>query len=782
MRPLAIAYGNNRQAKTWTNKTITFDELKERLKVTIRTPESAEEYAKFNKAKRDTVKDHGGFVAGALKDGRRKIDTVELRSMLALDGDRIDKAFLENYEENAPYTSLLYTTHSSTEENPRVRLVYPLTRDVSAEEFVAVSRYLAAMLGIDYFDECSYQPNQLMYWPSTPLNGVYVFKDVEKEWLNPDDILSAHPEWTDPTRLPTSSRESRANTTRTAEVKDPLGKDGTVGLFNRTYFPINRAIEKFLSDVYEPTDNENRYHYIQSSSMAGVEIIEEGKFAYSHHAKDPAYLKLCNAFDLVRIHRFGDDDSKKSFNAMCELAMEDDEVKRLAMEEKLLEAEADFTDSDSDWMTRLKYQPRTGLLENSVYNLNLILNNDPDFQNFAFNELANRIQITGPLPWERPEGNSFWRDADTAQLKSIIDIRYLAFSSRNHDVAFTKAADDRHFHPVRDYLNSLPEWDGVKRVEDLFIKYLQAEDTEYVRTVTRKTFAAAVARIYVPGINFDCVPVLDGDQGIGKSTIVKDLVSPEYYSETLSLTDMDDKSGAEKLQGFWAVEIGELAGMKKADIEKVKAFLSTCDDKYRPSYGRVVESHPRQCIIIATVNGERGYLRDITGNRRFWVIKLHQKKQKKTWNFTPEFRAQFWAEAKEIWKSGEKLYLEGDVLAEAEKMQQSAMEVDERVGMVEEYLNTMLPDDWDSMDLFQRRNYLSGSEFGSPAHKGCELRTEVSNAEIWCECFGKSLQELKPTDSYSIAALMSQIGGWERTTTIKRQPIYGRQRLYKFGG
>ena len=695
MRPLAIAYGNNRQAKTWTNKTITFDELKERLKVTIRTPESAEEYAKFNKAKRDTVKDHGGFVAGALKGGRRKIDTVELRSMVALDGDRIDKAFLENYEENAPYTSLLYTTHSSTEEHPRVRLVYPLTRDVTPEEFVAVSRYLADMLGIDYFDECSYQPNQLMYWPSTPSNGVYVFKDVEKEWLNPDDILSAHPEWTDPTRLPTSSRESRANTTRTAEVKDPLGKDGTVGLFNRTYFPINRAIEKFLSDVYEPTDNEYRYHYIQSSSMAGVEIIEEGKFAYSHHAKDPAYLKLCNAFDLVRIHRFGDDDSKKSFNAMCELAMEDDEVKRLAMEEKLLEAETDFADSDSDWMTRLKYQPRTGLLENSVYNLNLILNNDPDFQNFASNELANRIQITGPLPWERPEGNSFWRDADTAQLKSIIDIRYLAFSSRNHDVAFTKAADDRHFHPVRDYLNSLPEWDGVKRVEDLFIKYLQAEDTEYVRTVTRKTFAAAVARIYVPGIKFDCVPVLDGDQGIGKSTIVKDLVSPEYYSETLSLTDMDDKSGAEKLQGFWAVEIGELAGMKKADIEKVKAFLSTCDDKYRPSYGRVVESHPRQCIIIATVNGERGYLRDITGNRRFWIIKLHQKKQKKTWNFTPEFRAQFWAEAKEIWKSGEKLYLEGDVLAEAEKMQQSAMEVDERVGMVEEYLNTMLPEDWD---------------------------------------------------------------------------------------
>lgn len=779
MRNLAIAYGNNRQSKTWVNKTITFDELKERLKVTIRTPESAEEYAKFNKAKRDAVKDHGGFVAGALKGGRRKVDTVELRSMVALDGDRIDKAFLENYETNAPYTSLLYTTHSSTDDDPRVRLVYPLTRDVTPEEFVAVSRYLAQMLGIDYFDECSYLPNQLMYWPSTPSNGSFVFLDVEKEWLDPDDVLAAHPEWTDPTRLPTSSRESRANTTASAKVQDPLDKEGAVGFFNRAFFPIGRAIEKYLSDVYEPTDNENRWHYIQSSSMAGVEIIEGGKFVYSHHAKDPAYLKLCNAFDLVRIHKFGDDDVKKSFNAMCELAMQDDEVKRIAMEEKLAQAETDFNASDGDWMTRLKYQPRSGQLENSVYNLNLILANDPNFRNFAYNEMANRIQVTGPLPWERPEGNQFWRDADTAQLKSIIDIRYLPFSSRNHDVAFTKIADDRHFHPVRDYLDSLPEWDGIERVENLFIRYLQADDTPYVRAVTRKTFAAAVARVYVPGIKFDCVPVLDGDQGIGKSTIVKDLVTSEYYSETLSLTDMDDKSGAEKLQGFWAVEIGELAGMKKADIEKVKAFLSTCDDKYRPSYGKVVESHPRQCIIIATVNGERGYLRDITGNRRFWIIKLHQKKQKKTWDFTPEYRAQFWAEAKEIWKSGEKLYLEGDLLEVAEEAQQSAMEVDERLGMVEEYLNTRLPDDWADMDLFQRRNFLHGSEFGMPEHKGAVMRTEVSNAEIWCECYGKPLQELKPTDSYSIAALMAQLPNWERTTSIKRQPIYGRQRLYK---
>ena len=149
---------------------------------------------------------------------------------------------------------------------------------------------------------------------------------MEKDWLNPDDILSVHPEWTDPTRLPTSSRESKANQVTQQKVQDPLTKEGTVGLFNRVFFPITRALDLFLSDVYEPTDSGNRYHLIAASSMAGMEIKDD-KFVYSHHAKDPAYLKLCNAFDIVRIHKFGDLDEKASFKEMCEFAMQQDEVK-----------------------------------------------------------------------------------------------------------------------------------------------------------------------------------------------------------------------------------------------------------------------------------------------------------------------------------------------------------------------------------------------------------------------------------------------------------------------
>ncbi len=775
MRELKIALGNSRQAKFWSNKTMSFDDICARLKTPIRTTETAEEYAKLPKPKRDEIKDKGGFVGGHLRDNLRKVGNVACRSLWTPDVDNATPEFVAALGAKLTFKCAVYSTHSHTLEAPRLRIVAPFARDVSADEFVAISRFMAAELGIDMFDECSFIPNQLMYWPTCPSNGEYLCEFFDGELLDPDAILSAHPNWQDCSLLPTTSRESKVSKPSQKPQEDPLGKSGVVGAFCRTY-SITAAIDKFLSDVYAPSVSEGRYDYLPGESTAGV-VIYDDKFAYSHHATDPACGKLLNAFDLVRIHRFGSDDEKKSYSEMADYASKDEAVRLLMTEERIVQASQEFSEDD-DWHKRLRYMTRSNLLENSVWNLNLILNNDPDFVGFAFNELANRIQVTGTLPWDRPEGNLFWRDADTAQLKALIDARYLPFSSRNHDVAFTKVADDRHFHPIRDYLDSVGEWDGEKRVEDLFIKYLQADDTPYVRAVTRKTAAAAVARIYKPGIKFDCVPVLDGDQGIGKSSIFKDLATPEYYSESLSLTDMDDKSGAEKLQGFWILEIGELAGMKKADIEKVKAFLSTADDKYRPSYGKTVESHPRQCIIIATVNGERGYLRDITGNRRFWIIKLHQQKQKKKWSFDQHFRDQFWAEAKAIYESGEKLYLEGDLLEASEQAQRSAMEVDERIGMVEEYLNTLLPENWNDMDIFARRNYMSDK--GDPTNpKGTVVRTEVTNAEIWCECFGRNLPEMKPADSYATAALMSQVEGWERTAERSRQPLYGRQRLYR---
>ena len=774
MRELNIAYGNNRQAKRWVNKTIGFDDLKERLRVTIRTTESAEEYAKMSRAQRDTAKDHGGFVAGVLKGGRRKADTVESRSMVALDGDRINADFLESYESLCPYTSVLYTTHSSTEENPRVRLVFPLTRDVTPEEFVAVSRYLAQMLGIDYFDECSYQPNQLMYWPSTPANGSFVYKETDGPWLDPDAILGEHPEWTDPTRLPTSSRESKANTTAQQKVQDPLTKEGVVGLFNRTYYPISKALEAFLSDVYEPTDNESRWHLIASSSMAGVEIKED-KFVYSHHAKDPAYLKMCNAFDIIRIHRFGDLDDKASYKAMCEFAMEQDEVKMLAASERTAGAETDFSGGeDIDWQKHLQYEPRSMVLKNNLHNITLIMENDPNLKGIVFNQLADGLEIKGEVPWKHPA--RFWRDADDAQLISFVDSHYGSFSERNYRIAVTKVTDDRSYHPIREMFESLPPWDKVRRAETVLIDYLGAEDNRYVRAVTRKSLCAAYMRVYYPGIKFDNMIVLNGAQGIGKSTLISAL-GGEWFSDSLALSDMNDKTAAEKLQGYWILEIGELAGMKKADIDKVKAFISRQDDKYRASFGRRVTPHPRQCVFFGTTNSENGYLRDITGNRRFWNVKVTGQGKCKPWEMTAEVVQQIWAEVAEIARSGEKLYLDADLEAYARQEQREAMEQDDREGIVRNYLDMLLPDDWDSMDYYRRREYIR--DIDDPTRvEGTVKRQTVSNIEIWCECFGKSKEEMRPSDSYAISAIMVRIEGWEKCGVRQMLPIYGRQRVY----
>lgn len=772
MRDLAIAYGSNRQAKKWVNKLIGYEELKERLKVTIRTPESAEEYAKMSRTQRDAAKDHGGFVGGVLAGGRRKVDTVEARSMIALDGDRINAEFLEGYEDITPYTSFLYTTHSSTPEAPRVRLIFPLTRDITSEEFVAVSRYVAQELGIDYFDECSYLPNQLMYWPSTPQNGVFVYKDVEKEWLDPDQILSAHPEWADPTRLPTSSRESKANTTKQKKVADPLAKDGAVGLFNRTYFPVTKALKEFLPDVYEPTDNPNRWHLIASSSVAGVEVIED-KFIYSHHAKDPAYLHLCNAFDIVRTHRFGDLDDKASFSAMCDFALQQDSVKMAAAEERLAQAADDFADPD-EWMKKLRYTNKGAVLENSLYNAKLIIGNDPALKNIVFNQLADGLEIKGDVPWKHPA--KFWRDADDAQLICYVDDHYGSFSQRNYDIAVTKVTDDRSYHPIRQYFESLPPWDGEPRVDTLFIDYLGAADNTYIRAVCRKTLCAAYMRVYHPGIKFDYLPVFNGAQGIGKSTFISNL-GMEWFSDSLTLSDMNDKTAAEKLQGYWIHEIGELAGMKKADLDKVKAFVSRCDDKYRASFGRRVTPHPRQCIFFGTTNSENGYLRDITGNRRFWNVKVTGESKYKPWEMTQEIIDQIWAEVILLAKAGEKLYLPPDLESFAQEEQREAMEQDDREGLVREYLDMLLPEAWDDMDMYRHREY-----FRDPTDptrpEGVVRRMEVSNLEIWCECFGKAKEDIQPKDSYAIAAIMKRIKNWEKSEVRKRIPGYGMQRIY----
>lgn len=771
MRDLKISYGDSRLSKRWVNKKTTFDELCERFKVTRRTTETVTEYQKFTKDRRDTAKDVGGYVLGHLKSGRRKKDTVESRSGITLDADHADSGFIDTVEMLFPHNCAIYSTHSHTPKTPRLRVVIPLSRDVTPDEYAALSRLVADEIGMDFFDDSTYEPERLMYWPSTPSDGEYVFKVIDGDELDPDKYLAKLSDWRDCSLWPTSSRQSEVLQRSIRQQQNPLEKEGVVGAFCRSY-SIEDAIAVFLPDIYEPSAMTGRYDYIAADSSAGV-VLYEGKWAYSHHATDPACGKLLNAFDLVRVHKFTDLDDKAGFKAMSEFALKDEKVNTLIAEERIATAETEFTESE-DWMSRLQRE-KSGILCNTLGNLLLIMNNDDAISGIRHNKLANQIYGEN-LPWDRPHPP--WRDADTAQLVAYVDKRYGTFSARNYELALTKVSDDRAYHPIREYLNSLPPWDRIPRMDTLLIDYLGAEDSPYTRAVTRKTLVAAVARILNPGVKHDSILVLNGKQGIGKSTLFSRL-GRQWYSDSLSISDMKDKTAPEKLQGYWLLELGELAGIKKMDVETVKSFITRTDDKYRPSYGRAVESHPRQCIIVGTTNSDGGFLRDITGNRRFWPVRVSGGGKYQAWELTET--DQIWAEAIVRYTEGEELFLKGDIALAAFAEQRDAMENDDREGLVAEYLEEMLPDNWDTMDIYRRLEYIRSTDDPTRA-KGTVRRNQVCVMEIWCECFGKSRESIKKADSYEIEGILNQIGGWAKyegnKTGKKAVPMYGVQRVF----
>ena len=776
---MKIAVGNSRMDKKWKNRDISWEDLCQRVSSTIRTTETVEEYRKLKKGAQDNIKDVGGFVGGQLREGRRKNGMVLCRSMLTLDMDYGEPGIWDEIDLLHDFRCCVYSTHKHTPEHPRLRIIIPLARDITENEYPAVARMVAKEIGIDLFDDTTYEACRLMYWPSTSANGEFFYKTKDGPLLDPDAYLTKYADWHDASTWPVSSRQSEAVRRSITRQADPLGKPGIVGAFCRAY-TIEEAIETFLSDVYEPSSMNGRYDYIPADSAAGV-VVYDGKFAYSHHATDPVCGKLLNAFDLVRLHKFRELDENvgldtppgklPSFKAMSDLALGDDKVKAVFAGERIAQAAAEF--SEEDWQNGLELD-KSGHVKNTLRNLTLILENDPNLKGVVFNQLLDGMEIKGEVPWNHP--SKFWRDADDAQLISYVDAHYGTFSARNYDIAVTKVADDRAYHPIREFIESLPEWDKVPRVDTLLVDYLGASDTAYVRAVTRKTLCAAISRVLRPGCKFDSMLVLNGPQGVGKSTLIAKLAG-EWFSDSLNLGDTKDKTAAEKLQGYWILEIGELAGLKKAEVETLRSFLSRQNDIYRAAFGKRATPHLRQCVFFGTTNAESGYLRDTTGNRRFWPVKTPGNGKKQSWNLTHEEILQIWAEALVYVRQGEKLYLSAEMDALAKDEQREAMESDEREGLVREYLDTLLPQRWAEMDLFERRNFLSGSDFGGLQEKGTVQRTSVSNMEIWCECFGKERANLRRTDSNELTGILARLG-WKRADNKVRIPLYGPQYVF----
>ena len=784
---LNIAVGKSRFEKSWKNKKITWENLVGKLSETHRTHETHTEYMKMSKANQDNIKDVGAFVGGHLKGGKRRKGHVISRSIITLDADYAPINLWQDAKLISDFAMCCYSTHKHTSNKPRLRFIVPLERDVDPEEYEAVARKLANDFGMDYFDDTTYQPERLMYWPSTAKDGDYFFDFLDSPILDPDEVLRTYPDWRDTSYWPESSRSTGIRKKQADKQGDPLAKPGLIGAFCKTY-PIEEAIEKFLPDVYTKARG-NRYTYSGGSSSSGLVIYDE-KFAYSNHATDPISGMLCNAFDLVRIHKFGELDTDvkdntpvnklPSWGKMMELVRGDAEVKKTIGEEKLKEASSDFEgliiQDDLDWLANLAAK-KNGEYEASIENLVIILQNDPNLKgSVKHNIFTGRLEVCKKMPW--PRRGNYWTDTDDAGLRYYIEKVYAIEGRQKIFDALSIVAEDASYHPVKDYLDGLI-WDGVPRIEMLLINYFGADDNIYTRTVTRKALVAAVKRIYHPGCKFDYMLTVSGDQGIGKSLFLKKL-GGKWFSDTL--IDIRGKEAYEALDGVWIMEMGELAALKRSEREAIKNYISKQEDTYRKAYHRNTTINKRQCIFIGTTN-DTEFLNDSTGSRRFWVVDTNPDKRTKTvWDdLTNDERDQIWAEAVELYHKGENIMeLPKEVAKMAIEKQKEFSQESIYQSAVEDYISKLIPEDWYKMTMIdQRQWYNATEEFKDKNDEPGRLvkRDKVCPQEVWFVALKEDKLPIpSPYITREIKDCVTKITGWEREKTSSRYGDYGTQK------
>lgn len=776
-KELIISTGRNRKETAWKQQRLLWSEFLQRLSIPQKSGETLEEYKKLPKGQQDDLKDVGGYIGGALKGGRRRAGSVEGRCLITLDMDNIPAGQTGEILKRVgslQCASAIYSTRKHEPAAPRLRVIIPTDRVMTSDEYEAAARKLAELVGIGFCDPTTFQAARFMYWPSICRNAEYVFTYIDGGFIQADWLLGRYTDWRNTAEWPTVDREVKRLERSLKRQEEPTEKQGLIGAFCRAY-DVPEAIEKFLPDIYEPC-GEGRYTYTGGSTTGGAVLYEDGKFLYSHHATDPAGERLNNSFDMVRLHKFGHMDENSlpgtfdhqllSTKAMIEFASQDEAVKA----ELAKELFKDKVQQGEDWLVRLEWI--NGKLAKTAKNIMLILENDPELcGKFRYDKFSERIHVKGALPWNPETEERDLRDTDMSGLRVFLEETYLLCGKEKIQDAFDTFLEKTATHAVKNYLDGLI-WDGIPRLDRVFIDYLGAEDTEYNRKVARTLFCAGVARIYAPGQKFDYLVVLIGAQGTGKSTFVR-IMGVDWFSDSLKIVDMKDKTALEKLLGIWVVELSEMDGFSKVDTNTIKSFLSAQSDRFRPAYGHHAITRKRQFIPVGTSN-KSDFLIDETGNRRFLPIDIGViSPVKSVFSELEPVINQIWAEAVLRWKAGERTYLDAEMALLASQQQERHMQEDPREGMIEEFLKKPIPVDWYSRDMQYKMSYC----FGTQPYQGETMpRHMICAAEIWVECFRLPLNGMKQSDARQINAILTKLlKGWKRDRPYFGAE-YGRQR------
>ncbi len=794
-KKLKISVAQNRKSLKWITEEIKWSDFTGKISNPVRTSETYEQFIKMKKSQQDELKDVGGFVAGELKEGRRKAENVLNRCLVTLDADNIEPGQTQkilNLIDGLGCSYAVYSTRKHAEYKPRLRIIIPTDRIMKTDEYEPIARKIASFIGMEIMDSSTFEASRLMYWPSCSKDSNFIFRHADKPFASVDGILALYKNWKDAKEWPRIANEPEIIKKEISRQKDPLEKENIIGAFCKVY-DIYQAIATFLPEVYEPGNQPDKYTYIQGSVANGATVYGDGKWLYSFHATDPASRTLCNSFDLVRIHKFGhlDENVKEgtptnrypSYIEMCKFAMADEKVEKLFESKKIQKAREEFgqdfdttnvveSTDDVEWrIKKLTKSSSTGLIEKTINNAVVILENDNLLKNkLMYDRFSNRFLIKEPMPWGRKEENypRLWNDSDDAELRGYFERFYDGFKSTgtiNDALAILK--NRKSINVAKEYFESL-SWDRVERLDTLLIDYLGAEDSEYTRQVTRKSLTAVVARVITEKpVKFDNMVILTGKQGIGKSTLLSKLAG-EWFTD--NIVDFNSKDTLLLLQNCIIVEVPELQGFNKADSNRLKQFLGQKTDKYRAPYERREEEHPRHCVFFGTTNDDE-FLRDSTGNRRYWPIEVGKNKPiKNVFNGLDREKDQIWAEAVERFLAGEALYLEGDVLKVAETEQKARLIVDPWESIINEYLQRKIPANWFDRTIEEQKNYWI---FKNDEEKDLVDRDRICASEILTVCLGIEAKRQTSIDRKRIVDVLKKCRNYSYKKNIRFGRTYG---------
>ena len=324
-----------------------------------------------------------------------------------------------------------------------------------------------------------------------------------------------------------------------------------------------------------------------------------------------------------------------------------------------------------------------------VHNFEVVMDKDSRFGGkIRLNEFAQQPYLYGSVPWENENNCRAWSSHDDSALFSLIQVDYGLKSRQDFADALKNVSMRNKFHPVRELLDALT-WDGEVHIRKLLPEYLGAEDSDYTYQVMRLWMLGAVSRVYKPGNKFDYTIILQGSQGIGKSTFLKLMALDDSWFND-SLDSLDSDKAVQSLTGSWIIELAELKSLARTagGVESVKRFLTATQDKYRIPYERRADTFYRQCVFAGTTNKD-DFLQDETGNRRFLIIHTGVTKPFKSL-FIPEAMddiKQAWAEAVHIWKNEDpQLILPENCMQQAKELQEANMADDGKRGIILDYL------------------------------------------------------------------------------------------------